>query len=877
MDTQTMLSEFRKLQAIHPEFVIHPLTPPNDSGISPGKKPRIPAWQKLKATPPDMEKYIIGGCNLGLACGEASNITVIDFDKHLFMPQVFKNINIDTLTDSRTKGKGHMYFKYTPNLPSQKHHSLGIEIMGNGGNIVIPPSIHKSGDVYKWYDINTPIPEMPLTVIDNLNKLFKTEAELKILLAKCRMCFKKAIEEDIMETRGVHGAEGREYLIALCTDLKAKGATEEHIKMLALILYGKDYDEIKTLREWYNLKADRTWKCETLATKLPSYVNCAHCKHKEQNAEVDITEKTCRSCVFKPKGGLGSCKNDANISVVSKKKKQVVYDTPACTLFKDILPQQAVNTKKNTVSISTVAAYVMKKHPIITLIDNPREMYYYENGVYKYGGLIKVKEIAQAFLGELTSISFVDEVVHYIQNSTYVDRKDINKDKTRINLRNGLYNIHTKSLEQHSPELWNTCQLPIMYDSTATCPEISNFLCEVLRPRDIALMLQLMGYCFISDYSIQKAFLWNGSGLNGKGALGRLLVAMVGAENKSSESLKMLNTDRFSSSNLYGKHVNIDTDLNNEAVTDDTMFKKLTGGDPIPAERKNQNRFEFINEARLIFGCNDIPQHIKGGYAWDRRWILIDFPVRFEGTIEDKNLDYKLTTTKEKSGFFNMCIQALDWLLENKTFFYNKTPEQVSSEYSIKSNSVVSFMSDVTTIGEGCIKTTNLYALYVKWCKAKNLKKIEAPNVFGRLLKKAGFIQVRPVLEGKQVNAYDDIVINTKKFADLIVENLGAQYHEIDNGYKHWYPKLSPSNPNPPDLNEIILICKSDKDIDNDLLAELLGYKKEEKPVTIFAQDKKDEERKIKEMLCNVSVQDIPEGKDLSGRFNNLDSYNIHS
>ena len=93
------------------------------------------------------------------------------------------------------------------------------------------------------------------------------------------------------------------------------------------------------------------------------------------------------------------------------------------------------------------------------------------------------------------------------------------------------------------------------------------------------------------------------------------------------------------------------------------------GGDTIPAERKFQDRFRFRNEARLIFGANELPQHVKGGFAWNRRWIIIDFPVTFEGKKEDKSLERKLQTDEELSGLLNFTLTALKWLLETKTFY----------------------------------------------------------------------------------------------------------------------------------------------------------------------------------------------------------------
>jgi len=260
-------------------FVVHPLSRPDDKGNSPGKKPLITEWQKLPRTPQDIETYIENGCNMGLVCGKASGVTIIDMDHMLFADDLFNGFDVETLRSERTKGRGHVYFKYNPNLPASKHHDLGIEILSDGSNAVLPPSIHKSGDVYKWNDQNAPIIEMSKELERRLLKLFQIEAELKQIIAKCRNCFKTIPKRhDVINW---HGADGREFMIAVCADLKANGANEDHIKMFAKLMYEREYDERRTLTEWRNIDASKTWRCDTLRAKLPAYVDCENCKRRD--------------------------------------------------------------------------------------------------------------------------------------------------------------------------------------------------------------------------------------------------------------------------------------------------------------------------------------------------------------------------------------------------------------------------------------------------------------------------------------------------------------------------------------------------------------------------------------------------------------------
>lgn len=76
----------------------------------------------------------------------------------------------------------------------------------------------------------------------------------------------------------MHGANGRLYMIAIVTDLLANGATEDHIKMFAKLMYQNDYDEKTTLQELKRIDPNKTWQCGTLREKLPEYVNISQCE-----------------------------------------------------------------------------------------------------------------------------------------------------------------------------------------------------------------------------------------------------------------------------------------------------------------------------------------------------------------------------------------------------------------------------------------------------------------------------------------------------------------------------------------------------------------------------------------------------------------------
>src|SRR3972149_7670028 len=104
------------LEYVSRGWPIHPLSSPNDLGSSPGKKPLLTDWQRIEnVTDADVDRWFSDtdpffyDCNIGLVCGKASNVTVIDFDHELFVPDLFNGFEIETLRSGRTNGRGHIY------------------------------------------------------------------------------------------------------------------------------------------------------------------------------------------------------------------------------------------------------------------------------------------------------------------------------------------------------------------------------------------------------------------------------------------------------------------------------------------------------------------------------------------------------------------------------------------------------------------------------------------------------------------------------------------------------------------------------------------------------------------------------------------------
>jgi len=121
-----------------------------------GKRPEIP-WKQFQSRQPSdeelLEWFAKDRRNLGIVTGEISRITVLDIDSEDAM-KLAAGRGLPPTPRVRT-GKGwHLYFAYEPGLGNfQRRDDLpGIDLRGDGGYVVAPPSVHKSGALYTWYD-----------------------------------------------------------------------------------------------------------------------------------------------------------------------------------------------------------------------------------------------------------------------------------------------------------------------------------------------------------------------------------------------------------------------------------------------------------------------------------------------------------------------------------------------------------------------------------------------------------------------------------------------------------------------------------------------------------------------------------------------------
>lgn len=424
-------------------------------------------------------------------------------------------------------------------------------------------------------------------------------------------------------------------------------------------------------------------------------------------------------------------------------------------------------------AIHQLTNHILHKFNIVTQEDDT--ICIYNDGIYTDDGELAIKMyLYRTCLEPVLSIHKLNELMFAIRNRTYTKEGE-NKN---FCLLNGIYDLQTGQFGPHSPDHIFFSKLPVFYDADSDCPAIKKFVGEVVKPEDVPVLQELVGFCLLKSYPFHRAFMFIGEGANGKSTFITLLKTMLGQEHCCSIPLQVLDKSRFGLAELHLKLANMYADIPSETLTSTSYFKILTGEDIITAEQKFKPHFNFVNYAKLIFSCNRVPISNDDTDAFHRRWVLINFPNQFlEGQNADPHIITRLTTQAELSGLFNWALAGLARLLKQRTFTGMPTIAESREKWIRLSDSVGSFCIDmVLSDPANHISKDELYGVYAEYCKAKKYPLLEK-HVFGRVfVKKQNACDCHMGVAGKRVYAWRGIRLNREKggLTEFLDENAQA-------------------------------------------------------------------------------------------------------
>jgi putative DNA primase/helicase len=636
--------------------------------------------------------------NIGIVTGEASGIIVLDIDGLEGQQSIKTNRLATPPTPTVLTGGGgyHYYFKHPGFLCKNFTKKYpGIDFRGDGGYVLAPPSLHASGNRYEW--IISPgdeeLADPPAWLLDlivkqeaNGGRLEPSEWSVDIPQGKRNGELTRRAGS--LLARGIPAGE-------VLTMLQAWNETHSKPPL--------PQGEVKTIVESISKK-------EQQKKRISIQQDFGHGLNWDGTPETEPETE--------PADGEGSS---------TPRFSGGYFDERGTFIPKFLADDLLINY-----SIKYAAG----------------ELWVYKDGVYKPDGENFLAKVAQRALKAYTRTNRIRETLDYIKRQVYTDLPEPNRDI--INLKNGRLNWRTGELDEHHVGYFEIVQLPVTYNPATTCPVFDKYLATTLDEESAQLAIEILGYCLIPDTRFEKAFMFTGTGRNGKSIFLSVINSLLGSDNVSHIALQDLEENRFKAAGLLGKLVNTFADLDSRALKSTTFLKMLTSGDPIDAERKFKDGFSFTNYARMVFSANTLPRSSDTTFAFYERWIILPFERVFDANNPDTdpNLRDKLSDPRELSGIFNRALAGLQRLYQRGRFTMPESVKQALQEYERQNDSVLAFCDECTELkSDGFSSKEMFYAVYRSWCEEQGLKPVSQTKLKPRLL------QARPgVSEGRDGN-----------------------------------------------------------------------------------------------------------------------------
>lgn len=433
-------------------------------------------------------------------------------------------------------------------------------------------------------------------------------------------------------------------------------------------------------------------------------------------------------------------------------------------------PQEPVNfidkdeKGNDRLRMNLVADYLIKKYCIVSVFGlaylyiNDK---YYEDTHRLARDIVKIlKENGYSDSRKIEPIT--RDILYRIKKETmkFKEFPFNKKSEYLVPVANGV--VERKNLKMLLPKspVWGfTYALPVRYDPNAPIQPIKKFIDDVVLEEDRKLLVQIPAQALMQNSNYQLSYLLTGDGSNGKSTYIRLLSKLVGKTNTTSVSLQELIENRFATANLQGKLFNLYADLPKTSLKDTGKFKILTGGDQITAERKYVESFLFENKAVFVFSANELPQVDDGTFAFWRRWAVIEFPHKFEPSVD---FETKLLTSENLSGYLNLVIDDMN-RIEHEGILRSSKVVEIMELWKMRSDSAYAFIrSRVKKSSNEWIPKNVLWNEYNKFCTDNDFTELSKIK-FRQRLEKEYVISETYIVKDRE----REIVIKGIAFVDL--------------------------------------------------------------------------------------------------------------
>lgn len=647
--------------------------------------------------------------NIGIATGSISGgLFVIDLDVDVEQgvdgrdtlkewEKQHGKIPDDTWVSITGRGGYHIFFKDSSKVRNRTGLLEGIDIRGEGGYIVAPPSLHFNGRRYEWEQSPEEFDLMasPSIVFELLNQ-FPENGERKSF--------------ELPET--IPDGQRTDYMVRMVCSMQAKGASDETIKVA--------------------VRTENEIKCNPPLSD------------KELEREVFPALKR----YVKGTSSYAEQKNNGMISqIISELKPELNYtwdDKGNGQLFADVFKDRC----RYNVTAKEWYRYNGRNWEEDTgAMEVSRQAKELSEALLSYSFTIDEgkKDGYRKHIIRLGQLRYRRTMVEDARDRYYITSDDLDQDLYLFNCQNGVIDLRTFQFREHNPDDLLSKISNVVYEPGVRSQDFEKFYDEVMMgdTEKKEYLQKLLGYSLTGDTREESAyFLYGATTRNGKGTLMGTYDYMLGstegyAMNILPETLaqKKVKDSRQASGDIARlkscRFLNM-SEPPKRMMFDVALFKTLLGRDPITARHLREREFEFLPVFKLFINTNFLPVITDDTVFTSGRINVITFDKHFKENERDKGLKNRLRKQQNISGFFNWCLEGL------KNFYKDgaippATVTAATDEYRSLSDKVGNFIQECLEESEKNCKAKDVYDTYKTWCAVYGYGSENKGNFFAEL------------------------------------------------------------------------------------------------------------------------------------------------
>lgn len=317
-----------------------------------------------------------------------------------------------------------------------------------------------------------------------------------------------------------------------------------------------------------------------------------------------------------------------------------------------------------------------------------------------------------------------------------------------LNVANGTIDLQTGQLRPHDRKENLTKIIPIAYDMKAEAPLWMKFLRRVLSGDEnmVEFVQRAVGYSLTGDTTEQCLFFLWGTGRNGKSTFIETIRKIVADYGKTApRELVQLRSDNSEGipndvAQLPGIRFVYGSELEQGRRMAESKIKDLTGGDRISARFMRGEFFDFSPRFKIWLFGNHKPVIVGTDEGIWRRIRLIEFTVYIPDEEVDPRLQQKLEA--ELPGILRWAVEGCaKWQRDGLN-----TPAKVNAataSYRAGMDILGQFIESCCVIDKRAeVPFSALYNAYDTWCKANGEHTVSGRK-FGDALTERGYLSAR--------------------------------------------------------------------------------------------------------------------------------------